>query len=191
MSKKSQSSSTLTDKTKNVEEVVHRILLKNKTAIGEENYTKIYLSGSNSGKFYGTAKVHKVKPKEHEKIEKLPLRPIISNIGTATHKTAQYLCNILTPLSKSHHSVLNTKDFVENIKNTKAPTGYTVISFDVVSLFTNVSLRNTIDIILGKVCDEKLIKTEITKKNLEKLLIMCTQGTPFTFNDKMYMQHAN
>ena len=33
-----------------------------------------------------------------------------------------------------------------------------------------------------------IIKTEITKKNLEKLLIMCTQGTPFTFNDKMYMQ---
>ena len=29
-----------------------------------------------------TAKVHKVKPEEQDKIEKLPLRPIISNIGT-------------------------------------------------------------------------------------------------------------
>ena len=105
------------------------------------------------GKFYGTAKVHKVKPEEQDKIGKLPLRPIISNIGTATHKTAQYLCNLLTPLSNSDFTVLNTKDFVDNIKNTKAPVGYVAISFDVVSLFTNVPLRDTIDIILKKVYD--------------------------------------
>ena len=178
----------LTDKTKSVEEAVQRILLKNKTAIGEETYTKIYPSGSNPGKFYGTAKMHKVKPEEQDKIGKLPLRPIISNIGTATHKTAQYLCNLLTPLSKSDFTVLNTKDFVDNIKNTKAPVGYVAISFDVVSLFTNVPLRDTIDIILKKVYDEQLIKTKITRKNLEKLLLVCTQGTPFTFNKKMYMQ---
>ena len=107
-------------------------------------YIKIYPSGSNPGKLYGTAKVHKVKPEEQDKIEKLPLRPIISNIGTATHKTAQYLCNFLTPLSKSNYTVLNTKDFVDNIKTTKAPLGYVAISFDVVSLFTHVHTRNAI-----------------------------------------------
>ena len=132
--------------------------------------------------------MHKVKPEEQDKIGKLALRPIISNIGTATHKTAQYLCNLLTPLSNSDFTVLNTKDFVDNIKNTKAPVGYVAISFDVVSLFTNVPLRDTIDIILKKVYDEQLIKTKITRKNLEKLLLVCTQGTPFTFNNKMYMQ---
>ena len=133
----------LTDKTKSAEEAVQRILLKNKTAIGEEMYTKIYPSGSNPGTFYGTAKVHKVKPEEQDKIEKLPLRPIISNIGTATHKIAQYICNLLTPLSKSKYTVLNTKDFVDNIKTTKAPIEYVAISFDVVSLFTNVPLQLT------------------------------------------------
>ena len=133
----------LTDKTKSAEEAVQRILLKNKTAIGEEMYTKIYPSGSNPGKFYGTAKVHKVKPEEQDKIEKLPLRPIISNIGTATHKIAQYICNLLPPLSKSKYTVLNTKDFVDNIKTTKAPIEYVAISFDVVSLFTNVPLQLT------------------------------------------------
>ena len=46
----------------------------------------------------------------------------------------------------------------------------------------------TIEIILKKVYDEQLIETKITRKNLEKLLLMCTQGTPFTFNNKMYMQ---
>ena len=155
----------LTDKTKSAEEAVQRILLKNKTTIGEEMYTKIYPSGSNPGTFYGTTKVHKVKPEEQDKIEKLPLRPIISNIGTATHKIAQYICNLLPPLSKSKYTVLNTKDFVDNIKTTKAPIGYVAISFDVVSLFTNVPPRDTIDIILKKVYDEQLIKTKITRKN--------------------------
>ena len=36
--------------------------------------------------------------------------------------------------------------------------------------------------------DEKLIRTEIPKKNLEKLLLLCTQGTPFTFVNKMHVQ---
>ena len=92
----------------------------------------------------------------------------------------------MTPLSKSDYTILNTKDIVDNIKNTKAPNGYVAISFDVVSLFTNVPLRDTI--ILKKVYDEQLIETKITRKNLEKLLLVCTQGTPFTFNNKMYMQ---
>ena len=43
---------------------------------------------------------------------------------------------------------------MDNIKNTKAPIEYVAISFDVVSLFTNVPLRDTIDIILKKVYDE-------------------------------------
>ena len=31
-------------------------------------------------------------------------------------------------------------------------------------------------------------EAKITRKNLKKLLLVCTQGTPFTFNNKMYMQ---
>ena len=74
------------------------------------------------------------------------------------------------------------------MKNTKAPEDYVMVSFDVVSLFTNVPLKQTIEIILKKVYDERLIKTKIPRKRMEKLLYLCTQGTPFTFNEKMYVQ---
>ena len=76
------------DNTREVEEKVQKTLFKIKNALGEENYKKIYPSGSNPGRFYGTAKVHKVKQDEQDKCGKLPLRPIVSNIGRATHKTA-------------------------------------------------------------------------------------------------------
>ena len=177
-----------TDNTKAVEDSIQRALYAVKDAIGEEEYRKIYPSGSNPGKFYGTAKVHKLKPDDHDKIGKLPLRPIISNIGTATHKTAQYLCRLLAPLGVSKYTVKNTKEFVEKARSLKTPDGYQMISFDVVSLFTNVPLKQTIDIILKKVYDKKLIKTKIPRKKMEKLLNLCTQGTPFMFNGKMYVQ---
>ena len=116
------------------------------------------------------------------------MRPIISNIGTATHKTAQYLCRLLAPLGMSKYTVKNTREFVEKARTLQTPDGYQMISFDVVSLFTNVPLKQTIDIILRKVYKEKLIKTKIPRKNMEKLLQLCTQGTPFMFNGKMYVQ---
>ena len=177
-----------TDTTKTVEESVQRALLNIKNAIGETEYKKIYPSGSNPGKFYGTAKVHKVKPDDTDKLQKLPVRPIVSNIGTATHKTAQYLCRLLSPLGKSEYSLQSTKEFVQKVRRTKAPKGMKMISFDVVSLFTNVPLQRTIDIILRKVYKEKKIKTKIPMKNMKKLLLLCTQGVPFQFNGDMYTQ---
>ena len=63
-----------------------------------------------------------------------------------------------------------------------------MISFDVVSLFTNVPLNATIDIILRKIYVEKLIKTKIKRKNMKELLLLCTKEVPFSFNEEMYMQ---
>ena len=176
------------DNTREVEEKVQKTLFKVKDALGEENYKKIYPSGSNPGRFYGTAKVHKVKRDEVDKVGALPLRPIVSNIGTATHKTARYLCELLSPLGKSTYTVESTKEFVEKMKTLRIPNGHIMISFDVVSLFTNVPLNRTIDIILRKVYNEKLIRTKIKRADMKELLLLCTQGVPFTFNGETYLQ---
>ena len=159
------------DNTKEVEENVQKTLFKIKKALGEETYEKIYPSGSNPGRFYGMAKVHKVKPDEPDKVGALPLRPIVSNIGTATHKVARYLCELLSPLGKSNYTVDSTKEFVEKIKTLRIPNDHVMISFDVVSLFTNVPLNRTIEIILRKVYDEKLIRTKIKRDEMREILI--------------------
>ena len=41
--------------------------------------------------------------------------------------------------------------------------GYKFVSFDVVSLFTNVPLKRTLDIILNRVYKDKLIQTTLKK----------------------------
>ena len=49
--------------------------------------------------------------------------------------------------------------------------GYQFVSFDVVSLFTNVPLHKTVQIILNHVFEEKQISTTLTKRSLKKLIL--------------------
>ena len=89
------------------------------------------------------------------------MRPIISKIGTATYKTTKYLANLLAPLNKSEFSVKNTKTFLDEMENIQMDDDQDLISFDVTSLFTNVPLLPTIDIILQRIYDEKATQTNI------------------------------
>ena len=66
-------------------------------------------------------------------------------------------------LSKNEYTVQNTKDFVNFIKLQKIPFNYQLISLDVVSLFTNVPIDATIDIIIRRIYEFKEIDTRITK----------------------------
>ena len=63
------------------------------------------------------------------------------------HHQAKYLSKLISPLSSSEYTVSSTsiKDFVQTIQKIKVPRGYHMVSFDVKSLFTNVSLKYTID----------------------------------------------
>ena len=61
------------------------------------------------------------------------------------------------------------------------------MSFDVTSLFTNVPFEYTIDII-RKVYEEKLIKTDIPKKEIKELLLLCTKNVHFEFNGETFQQ---
>ena len=75
------------DPTITIETKVQNVLKEIKKDIGKETYDKIYPSGSNPGKFYGTAKIHKLSEDDEKSmmnVDKLPLRQIVSNISTAT-----------------------------------------------------------------------------------------------------------
>ena len=121
-------------------------------------------------------------------ISKLPIRPIVSNIGTATYMTAKYLSKLLATLAKSEYTIENSKQFVEKMKDIKPNPEYEMISFDVVSLFTNVPLERTIEIILEKVYTKKLINTKIPRNKMKSLLYLCTKDVHFTFDDETYQQ---
>ena len=119
-------------------------------------------------------------------VDDLTLRPIVSNIGTATYETAKYLASLLAPLSKSEFTISNTKEFVEHIKKQKVPDGYKMVSFDVAVMFTNVSLEETIEIILKRIHVNKETTTDIPKQKMNELLILCTKNVHFIFNNETF-----
>ena len=95
----------------------------------ENDYKKLYPTGSRAGLFYETDKVHKLQG--NQGLNELTVRLIISNIDIANYETAKYMKNLLSPLGKSQHTVLNSKEFVEKIEAERIPIGYKIISFDV------------------------------------------------------------
>jgi hypothetical protein len=62
------------------------------------------------------------------------------------------------------------------------------VSFDVVSLFTNVPLKRTLNLILDRVYKDKIIETTIKKSTLKKLLLDTCTKTAFSFNGQLYEQ---
>ena len=174
------------DPTKTNENKMQTALRKIKSSLSPKEYKKLYPTGSNAGKFYATAKVHKLKP--DDSVNGLPLRPIVSSIGTTSYHIAKYLAKLLSPLARNQYTVNNTKHFINDIRHINIPIEYTMVSFDVSSLFTNVPLDLTIDIILRRIYDENQIETSIKRKDMKELLLLCTKNVHFTFNGEFYVQ---
>ena len=125
-----------------------------------------------------TAKVNKLK--QGDTVDQLPLQPIVSNSGKA---------KLLSPLIKiSQCTVQNTKEFINHIKKQKVPSNYKMISFDVISLFTNVPRDATIYIVLKRIYEWKEINTSFTKQELKVLILLCTKGVQFTLRGESYIQ---
>ena len=156
-----------------------RAVRKIKNKLSPKEYLNIYPTGSTLGKFYGTAKNHKLTPTTT--IDDLPIRPIISNIGTAWYQLTKYLAKLLSPLSKSDYKVDNNIEFINNIKSKKVPTGHSFISSDVKSLFTNVPSDYTINIILRRIYDDNELYTNTSKKEMKEILLLCTKKRTFYF----------
>ena len=176
-----------TDPTASFQTRVQTKLRKMKKKFNNQDYKRLYPSGSQPGLFFGLAKVHKLKDGQ-DTVDHLPLRPVISNIGTTTYQISKHLANLLTPLTKSEHNIESTSDFIDKLKRLKIDNGYKMVSLDVVSLFTSVPLNYTINVILDEVYKKKKIQTKLTRTQLKTLLELCTKEMHFSFNGKIYKQ---
>ena len=153
-------------------------LVKN-GALTEKAAAKLMPRGSCLPRLYGLPKMHK---------PDVPLRPILSMIGSPTHKLAQWLASCLVPISQHlcSFSVQDSFEFVEQIRQVNLKDQF-MCSFDVTSLFTNVPLEETIDIIEFLI--SKLnINPPIPVDDFTSLLRLCTKNVQFSFDQKLFTQ---
>ncbi|XP_064107999.1 uncharacterized protein LOC135216554 [Macrobrachium nipponense] len=131
------------------------------------------------GYLYGTVKMHKTGN---------PLRPIISQTPAPTHTLAKRLSKILTPYTPSKFCLTSSMELLEKIQD--SPGDSTMAALYVESLFTNVPVDETIDIILEKVYrNPDMQPPNIPEESLKTLLDICMKRAPFTTHGgQMFIQ---
>ena len=148
-----------------------------KEFVSKKVHDAIYPSGSQPGKLYGLCKKHK---------PGLPFRPVVSMINTAEYHLAKYLDSIIKPHIPSEFMLDSTSSFLGKLKEFCFKPTDILISFDVVSLFTNVPLAQTIDKIADHIYELDSRPT-FDKKTFKKLLHMATSGI-FVYRERYYQQ---
>jgi hypothetical protein len=117
-------------------------------------------------------------PKIHKTFDTLPpFRPIIDTTGTAYQ-----------PISKSLTHPFDAVTQINNIPHNLFDDGFTFVSFDVKSLFTNIPLKKTVNIILNRIYKTNLILTTLRKRALKKLILDSCTKTIFSLNGQLYRQ---
>ena len=156
--------------------------LKKKGFFTPTQYEKIYPSGSSVARAYGLPKIHKLKSKS----DKLKVRPIVSSLKTYNYELSSFLAKLLEPCINKRYCAHDTFSFVKEIR-TKCSLNKFMVSYDVTSLFTNIPLKETIEIAVNTIF-EKNPEIKISKRELTKLFNFATSETHFLFNDKYYDQ---
>ena len=98
-------------------------------------------------RIYGLPKMHKVVNRgvPHDNIIISPFRPIGTSIRTYNFKLANFLTDKLSPHISLQHCAVDTFSFVNDLKQVSS-TNQFMVSFDVISLFTNIPLDETINL---------------------------------------------
>ena len=109
-------------------------------------------------------------------------------LGTPEYNLAKYLDQLIKPYIPDTYFLRSTDDFIERLKHFSINSHNIVVSFDVVSLFTNVPLAKTIELIIDRLYSEdNPVSMPVTADIFRKLMFLTTQGL-FMYENKLYKQ---
>ena len=143
---------------------------------GEDTVNKL-CPGTAPGKLYGMAKIHK---------PNTPLRPVCSMINTPEYELAKFLDKLIKPHLPSKYMLTSTAHFLDKLKTFNISPGDNMVSFDVISLYTNVPLLETINMITDCLYS-KSTPPPFSKTVFKNMMKIATQGY-FLFSDSLYQQ---
>lgn len=179
-------SATIQKYTTQIEDKVNNFLqkLKNITTVPAQEIAKLRASGSAPGILYGLPKIHK-----RDFTTQFQFRPIFAAYNNPCYKLAKFLVSQLTPISTNEFTVRNVYSFLDDLKQFDNANQYFMCSFDIESLYTNIPLVETINIILDKLFTFPNSKfLGLNRTWFKKLLDLSVLNSFFIFNEKLYKQ---
>ena len=140
---------------------------------------RLRCSAATAPRLYGLPKIHKTN---------LPLRPISSSTNVPCSQLSKFVGKILRNIISEKYNIKNSFELKEKLRDVKLDEEHIFVSFDVVSLFTNIPTYLAIKIILKK-WDQLQQHTNIPKRQFLKLLNFCLRDNNyFEFNNGFYSQ---
>lgn len=168
-----------TEKLQAINNVFTRNLEKLKIISKHEKYG-LTTYNTSSPKLYALPKIHKIG---------IPMRPVVASINTPSSKTSKMLADILqNAMNFDAYNIKNSFEFKRGLSNIKIEDSETMVSFDVVSLFTNIPVNLAITIIEEE-WHTITQKTSIPRDLFFSMLRFCLiEANYFTYNSVVYRQ---
>ena len=153
--------------------------LKEKGEINHQTVGKLTISHPQAPYARATIKIHK---------DPIKARILVCSRGTVHYHTAQFIANLLAPLGKAGKSfVKDSTDFCRKITSITEPG--TLVSYDVVDLFTNIPRMEAIEVIRRKVTEAKdSLDTSLSVDSIILLIELCIESTYFAWGNQFYEQ---
>lgn len=130
-------------------------------------------------KLYCLPKIHK---------PNVPLRPIVSFVGSPAYKLSKHLANLLKfAFQKDQYHTQDSFEVASQLQNFRIPDNYVLISLDVISLFTNIPTDLTKELVTRK---WYLIRNHcnMTLEQFLELLSFVIDNSYFKFENSFYRQ---
>lgn len=122
-------------------------------------------------------------PKLHK--ENIPIRPIVTSINTPTYNLSKIILKIFNKMKyKTKHTIKNSTELVDTLKTQNQLDKCKLISFDIVNLYSNVCIKETLNIIKHILQEEIQDNTDI--ENILHMIETITNNNFCTFNNKVY-----
>ena len=151
-----------------------------KKIISDQTYKFLSDGGKRTSIFY-------LLPKIHKNLVEPPGRPIVSSVDSPTERISMMLDIILQPLLASTKSYIkDTPDFLRKLDRIKILPEENFFTLDVTSLYTNIPLEESLDIMET----EFFPKTNcgIPIEYLRRMLELVLKCNNFKFNRKHFLQ---
>lgn len=130
--------------------------------------------------FTGLPKIHK---------PNVPIRPLVNFTTAPSYKVSKKLVQIIkNSISlKNNHSTKNCTEFINKLKNVQIKPNYRIASFDIVDLYTNIPVHDTIAILKSNLGEANIRSTDEINEIITLLEVVLNQNY-FIFDGKYYIQ---
>ena len=146
--------------------------------ISQELHKRLVSKGGQPARLYGTAKVHKTA---------IPLRPVLSMPGSPYFNVAEVVTQWLSVIPESK-SQCSTKKIADQLKDITLDEGEVLVSFDVVSLYTNVPVMEAIQEAADRLYCGEFEVPPVTKETFIELLTLASKDVVMLTHNGYYVQ---